>query len=110
VQLPKKFLFSTDFVYSINSQRATGFNLRVPLWNAAVSRQVLRFNRGEIKFSVNDLLDKNIGISRNANQNYIEDSRIITLRRFLLLSFTYSLTKTGLNRENSGGGLRMITR
>jgi len=110
VQLPKKFLFSTDFVYSINSQRATGFNLRVPLWNAAVSRQVLRFNRGEIKFSVNDLLDKNIGISRNANQNYIEDSRIITLRRFFLLSFTYSLTKTGLNRENSGGGLRMITR
>ncbi|MES1215141.1 MAG: outer membrane beta-barrel protein [Bacteroidota bacterium] len=108
-ELPKKFFLSTDFIYSINSQRAAGFNTKVPLWNASISRQVLRFNRGEIKFSVNDLLNKNIGISRTSNQNYIEDSRIITLRRFFLLSFTYSLNKTGLNKEG-GGGMRFITR
>ncbi|MCW3117019.1 MAG: hypothetical protein JWM28_1101 [Chitinophagaceae bacterium] len=106
-QLPGKFLLSSDFIYSINSQRAVGFNTRVPLWNAGISRQVLKFNRGEIKLSVNDLLNKNIGISRNANQNYIEDSRITTLRRFFLLSFTYNLSKTGLNQENGGRGMRI---
>ena len=107
-ELPKGFFFATDFMYTINSQRATGFNVKVPLWNASISKQMLKYNRGEIKFSARDLLNKNIGISRNTNNNYIEDSRVLTLQRFFLLSFTYSLSKTGLN--NAGGGMRIITR
>jgi hypothetical protein len=108
-EMPKDFFFSTDFIYTINSQRASGFNTKVPLWNASISKQVLKFNRGELKFAVRDLLNKNIGISRNTNNNYIEDSRVLTLRRFFLLSFTYSLSKTGLNNAG-GGGMRVITR
>ncbi len=108
-ELPKGFFFATDFMYTINSQRATGFNVKVPLWNASISKQLLKYNRGEIKFSARDLLNKNIGISRNTNNNYIEDSRVLTLRRFFLLSFTYSLSKTGLNNAG-GGGMRIITR
>ncbi len=109
-QLPKRFFLATDFTYTINSQRAAGFNARVPLWNAGISKQMLKFNRGELKFSAIDLLNQNIGISRSTNQNYIEDSRIKTLRRFFLLSFTYSLSKTGLNNAGSGGAMRVITR
>jgi Outer membrane protein beta-barrel family/Carboxypeptidase regulatory-like domain len=105
-ELPKGFFFGTDFTYTINSQRAAGFNTKVPLWNASISKQVLKFNRGELKLSARDLLNKNIGISRNTNNNYIEDSRVLTLRRFFLFSFTYSLSKTGLN--NAGGGMRVI--
>lgn len=101
VQLPKGFYFSTDFGYTINNQRATGFNTQVPLWNASISKQFLRFNRGELKLRVNDLLNRNLGVSRTSNQNYIEDSRVNTLQRFALLTFTYSLSKTGLN--NAGG-------
>ena len=107
-QLPANFYLSTDFNYSINNQLAAGFNSRVPLWNASVSRQVLRFNRGEIKLRVNDIMNKNISVSRTSNQNYIEDSRVLTLRRFFLLSFTYNLTKTGLAKEGVGGGMRII--
>ncbi len=109
-QLPKQFFLSTDFTYTVNSQRAAGFNLKTPIWNASISRQVLKYNRGEIKFSAYDLLNQNIGIRRNTNNNYIEDSRVLTLRRFFLLGFTYSLSKTGLNNAGSSGGMRMITR
>jgi hypothetical protein len=109
-QLPELFFFATDFTYRVNNQHANGFNAKVPLWNASVSKQMLHFNRGELKFSVNDLLNQNIGITRSSNQNYIEDSRVVNLRRFFLLSFTYSLTKTGLQRAGNGGGVRMITR
>jgi hypothetical protein len=109
-EMPKRFFFSTDFNYTINSQRAAGFNIKVPLWNASISKQMLRFNRGELKLSARDLLDKNIGISRNTNNNYIEDSRVLSLRRFFLLSFTYSLSKTGLNNAGGGGEMRVITR
>lgn len=102
-QLPASFYLTTSFTYTINSQRAAGFNTRVPLWNAAFSRQFLRFNRGELKLSVFDLLDQNVGISRTSNQNYIEDSRVKNLQRFFMLSFTYSLSKNGLSRGMTGG-------
>jgi len=108
-ELPKRFFFSTDLGYTINSQRATGFNTKIPIWNASISKQVLNYNRGEIKLSAVDLLNRNIGISRNSNQNYIEDSRVKTLRQFFLLSFTYSLSKTGLNNAG-GGGMRVNAR
>lgn len=108
-QMPKGFFFATDFTYTINSQRAAGFNNKLPIWNASISKQMLKYNRGEIKFSARDLLNRNIGISRNTNNNYIEDSRVLTLRQFFLLSFTYSLTKTGLENV-SGGGMRVIMR
>jgi hypothetical protein len=107
-ELPKRFFFSTDFTYTINSQRSAGFNYKVPLWNTSISKQMLKFNRGELKLAAHDLLDKNIGISRSSNSNYIEDSRVLTLRRFFFLSFTYSLNKVGLNNGNSGGGMRVI--
>ncbi len=100
-EMPHRFFFSTDFTYTVNSQRASEFNVKQPVWNASLSRQVFRFNRGEIKLAVMDLLNRNLGINRIAEQNYIEDSRVKTLRRFFMLSFTYSLNKTGLN--NAGG-------
>lgn len=108
-EMPKRFFFATDFSYVINSQRAAGFNVKVPLWNASISKQMLKFNRGELKFSARDLLNKNVGISRNTSNSYIEDSRVLTLRQFFLFSFTYSLSKTGLNNAG-GGGMRIIAR
>lgn len=106
-QLPKSFFFATDFNYSINNY-TNGFSAKIPLWNASISKQMLHFKRGELKFSVKDILDKNLHISRSTNQNYIEDIRTNNLRRFFLLSFTYNLSKTGLDK--TGGGAKMIMR
>lgn len=106
-QLPKNFFLSTDFTYTINTQRAAGFNLEVPLWNASISKQFLKFNRGEIKFSAFDMLNRNIVITRNTSQSYIEDKEVNSLRRFFLLTFTYSLTKSGLNNNQGGMQIRM---
>jgi hypothetical protein len=108
-ELPKSFFLSTEFTYTINSQRSSGFNTNVPMWNASISKQMLKYKRGELKLSATDLLNRNTGISRNTNQNYIEDKQVNTLKRFFLLSFTYSLSKTGLNSGGSGG-MRMIMR
>ena len=103
-QLPKSFYFNTEFTYTVNNKLANGFNLRVPLWNAYISKQFLKFNRGELKLSVFDLLNENVNISRSSNQNYIEDSRTKTLQRFFMLSFTYSLSKNGLGNAAAGPG------
>jgi hypothetical protein len=107
-QLPKRFYFNTEFTYTINTQRASGFNAKVPLWNAFISKQFLRFNRGEIKLSAFDVLKQNVGVSRSTSQNYIEDKRVRNLQRFFLLSFTYSLTKNGLNAPGEVGDIHII--
>ena len=102
-QLPKNFFFSTDFSYTINTRRSEGFNTNIPIWNASFSRQFLKYNRGELKLAVADILNKNANISRSTSQNSIEDREVNTLRRFFLLSFTYSLTKSGLSKEGGHG-------
>jgi outer membrane receptor protein involved in Fe transport len=107
-QLPKSFFFNTEFTYIINNQLASGFNAKVPLWNAFISKQFLRYNRGEIKLSAFDMLKQNIGVSRSTSQNYIEDKRVKNLQRFFLLSFTYSLTKNGLSSPGEVGDIHVI--
>ena len=74
----------------------------------SISKQMLKWNRGELKLRINDMLNRNVGVSRNSNQNYIEDTRVNTLRRFALLSFTYSLSKTG--GAQGGNNTRIIMR
>lgn len=109
-ELPKGFFFATDFVYTVNNQLTDGFNAKVPFLNASISKQFLRFNRGELKLKAYDLLNQNLGVSRNANQYYIEDIRVRNLRRYFLLSFTFSLSKTGLAQGASGNNMRVISR
>ena len=107
-QLPNGFFLATDFNYRINNQYENGFNTKVPLLNATISKQILHFNRGELKFSSNDILNRNISVNRSTSQNYVEDTRINSLRRFFLLSFTYNLTKTGLSNAGNGDGIKMM--
>jgi outer membrane beta-barrel protein/carboxypeptidase family protein len=106
-ELPGNFFFNTSYTYTINTQQAEGFNTRFPLWNAYLSKQFLKYKRGEFKFTAFDLMNKNVGISRTANQNFIEDKRVTNLQRFFTLSFTYSLSK---NAAVAGprNGIRMI--
>jgi hypothetical protein len=104
--LPLGLILNNTFNYTINSGRADGFNTSVPFWNASLAKSFLKNKRAEVKLSVFDLLNKNVGISRNANQNYIEDTRYNVLQRYFLLSFTLSLNKSG----NASSGPRMFVR
>ena len=109
-QLPKDFYLSSDFKYTIASQRSAGYNARVPLWNASISKLFMKYKRGEIKLSVYDILNENQAIVRNTNANYIEDQSNRVLRRFFLLGFTYSLNKMSANAGGPGGRGNIIIR
>ncbi|MEP7317312.1 MAG: outer membrane beta-barrel protein, partial [Panacibacter sp.] len=104
--LPLGITLNNELNYVINSGRSDGFNTSVPLWNASLVKGFMKNRRGEIKLSVQDLLNKNTGITRSSNQGYILDERYNVLKRYFLLSFTYSLNKSGLN----GGGPRAVIR
>jgi len=87
------FIFSTNGDYMAYTGRSGGFNPHYVIWNASVAKQLFKNKRGEIRLSVIDILNQNTNISRNINDNYIEDVQTIALKRFSLLTFTYNLSK-----------------
>ncbi|MEO6252822.1 MAG: outer membrane beta-barrel family protein [Ferruginibacter sp.] len=104
INLPAGININNEFTYSAFTGRSNGYNTRVALWNASISKQVLKSKKGEIKLSGFDLLNQNIGVDRNGNANYIEDVQYKTLQRFFTLGFTYSLQKA------TAGGPRAVIR
>ncbi len=102
----KNLVFGSDFDYTIYKGLSNGYDQAIPLLGASLSTYFLKNRRGELKLSVNDLLNKNTGINRVAQLNYVQDERIRTLGRYFLLSFTYSLK--GINPTQGRGSVRII--
>lgn len=97
------FILNNQFNYILNTGRADGFNTKIPLWNASFAKTFLKNKRGEIKLSVQDILNKNTGITRSNNFGYIVDEKYNVLQRYFLLSFTYNL-----NKSTGTGGAKAV--
>lgn len=93
IYLPHGFSIASDINYNKRSGLSQGYNSEAAIWNAGVAKQLFKNKKGEIRFQVYDLLNQNIGVSRNTNQNYIEDVSYNVLQRFWQLSFTYNISR-----------------
>jgi hypothetical protein len=87
----KGFVFNTSVTNTFYYGLGDGFNQNIFLWNAALGYKFLKDKSLDVRFSVNDLLNQNNGISRTVNENYLEDTRTVVLRRYCLLTVTYNL-------------------
>ncbi|MDD4639235.1 MAG: TonB-dependent receptor family protein [Bacteroidales bacterium] len=104
--LPAGFNLISDFDYRFYMGYNSDFNEPVKVWNAEISKQLLK-NSATVRLKVYDILNQSKNINRTTTDNYIEDTRTNTLRQYFLLSFTWRFGSFGENgKEGSGQGHR----
>lgn len=87
----KSFVFNTSIDQTFYSGLTDGFNQDYWLWNAGVGYKFLKNQAGELKFSAFDILNNNNSVARTVTETYIEDTTSQVLRRYYLLTFTYTM-------------------
>ncbi len=105
VNFAKSWSVSTSMDVTVYTKTSFGAAETVPIWKASLSKFILN-ERGQIKLSAVDLLNKNVGINRSSSYNYLQEQTIKSLGRYVMLSFTWKISKFGSN-SNSGTEIRM---
>jgi len=102
VYMKKKWSITSNFDITTYSDENIGGGNSVPLWQASVQKDFLKNDRGQLKFSVFDLLDENVGINRSTNVNYVQEQVNQSLGRYYMIAFTYKLSD-----HQAGGFMKM---
>lgn len=77
-----------------------GDNVNIPLLSAEVGYNFLPNKRGMLMLEAYDILNKNTGINRISEMNYLRETRSNIIGRYLILSFKYRLNKAA---KSTGG-------
>lgn len=101
VKMPKEIYFNGRLSYRTYVNSQFGFNQKQPILNLSVYKIILKNKRGEVRLTANDVFKKNLGISQYATQNYYTESRVSTLSRYFMLSFTYNMRGMTANVRRS---------
>lgn len=86
------FILQNEINHQYDNGLSSSYNRNIILWNMNIGKKFLKNDNAEIRFSVNDLLNKNTDIQHNITDTYTEDVRSNTLGRYYLLSFIYNMS------------------
>jgi hypothetical protein len=101
VFLPWKLeLNSGATIYYRQKTDVFGDDLNAVRWNAYLAKKFWKNKAGEVRVSVFDILNQNIGVQRNATSNFVSENTFNTIRRYWLLSFTWNFTKNPVAAAN----------
>ena len=96
VYLPANFQIGTNGNYDYTAKTSsfqTDFNRLII--NSYLKRSFLKSDVLKMEVRVNDLLNQNVGFSRDANANLITQSNYTTIKRYFMFTITYDFNKMG---------------
>ncbi|MEP7197934.1 MAG: outer membrane beta-barrel protein [Saprospiraceae bacterium] len=86
-----KFAVKSNFEYQKFSSSAYPETISIPLWELELSQYFLKNNRLKVQFKIVDILNKNRGIERRTQLNYLLEQRSNVLGRYALIQLAYSI-------------------
>lgn len=89
----KRLVINTDASNIYYIGLGDGYNKNYVLWNAYLGYKFLKNKSLELKISVNDILNQNQNITRTTTESYTEDSYTESLKRYGMLTLTYTIKK-----------------
>ena len=102
-QLKSHITIKLDANYTINSQRADGFNKNIFIVNADVSKAFFKTENLILTLSGNDLLNQNLNLSRQVNGNVVTDNFTSIISRYFLLRLTYKFNNNKTKEDEFKG-------
>jgi hypothetical protein len=110
VSFLKNYQFSSSCEYWVYQNKGSHYKQDIAFVNLSISRFLLKAKSGELKFSVNNLLDRNVGVSQTADINYIERQVSNSLGRYYMVTFIYALNKqlNPMGMRPRGGMMRIM--
>ncbi len=85
------FIIQSDLNQQYNGGLASDYNKNYYLWNLGLGKKLFSKDQGEIRFTVNDVLNQNTNIQRTVTDAYYEDVQSNVLGRYFLISFIYNI-------------------
>ena len=102
IYLPLKFYIHADADVNLRPKTAVfANNLNNTLLNATLGKKFLKKDALVISVSGNDLLNQNIGFSRNTYSNFISQNTFSTIKRYFILTAVWNFTKAGTPAPNN---------
>ncbi len=87
------FVYKSDINNVLYSGLSGGLDQNSFLWNVSLGKKLFEDQRGELLFTVYDLLNQNRNVSRSVTETYVEDTSTRVLSRYFMLTFSYNLQK-----------------
>lgn len=94
ITLPGKLELSSEVNLDFR-QKLPNFpsNQNFTIWNASLSKKVLKKKTGKIILDANDILNQNRGFNRIINSSFIQEERYNRISRYFLLRFEWTFNK-----------------
>ena len=89
IELPWKMTFFSESGYTINTQRADGYNINFLIINFSLEKRFTKNENIILSLEGNDVLNQNIIAQRLIQNNIIIDNKTTIISRYFLLRLTY---------------------
>lgn len=94
VKLPWNLEITSDAEFNLR-QKTPAFqdNVNIIVWNAQLTKKLLKDKSLRASIIAHDILNKNIGFDRTINSNFISEQRYDRLARYFLFSLSWTFNK-----------------